>query len=308
MRRASGTILTRKGERGVRSPPGVKAGRAVLARSRGALARAFLVALTIVTPSLMLGGGTPEVTDAVLFIALFAAAYVFVEYVAVYPCLIEFRDAPPFNRVRFAMLFLTLVLMAYAIGGIDAPTPLTRLVQAIGLLLGTSMDFPLSPVRLLMWLLPEGTTPGEARMVRGAAGIAYIVCLVGLTVFAIMIRLNNWPSPNGRFNVWINLPTFDPTAGGDVVKRLNRDGSINIWLGILVPYLSPPLAIYVGRAYGVSMMDSELLLVWTISLWAFLPATLFLRGIAMRRLALMISLKRRHYEAIAAEDPDFLPA
>jgi hypothetical protein len=275
---------------------------------KGALARAFLTALLILAPSLILGHGTPEVSDAVLLITLFASAYVFIEYVAVYPGLIEFRDAPPFNRVRFGMLFLMLVLIAYAIHGIGEPTTMTRLVQAIGLLLGTSMDFPLSPVRLLMWLLPEGTTPGEARMVRGAAGIAYLVSLVGLTIFAIMIRLNNWPSPNGRFNVWINLPTFDPTAGADVVKRLNRDGSINIWLGVMLPYLTPPLALHVARSYDISMLESELLLVWTISLWAFLPASLFLRGIAMRRLALAISMKRRRYSSARDEDPAFLPA
>jgi hypothetical protein len=159
-----------------------------------------------------------------------------------------------------------------------------------------------------MWLLPEGTTIDEARMVRGAAGLAYLVSLVGLTVFAIMIRLNNWPSPTGRFNVWINLPTFDPTAGADAVKRLNRDGSVNIWAGLLLPYLSPPIAVYVAQVYGISMLDNALLLVWTITLWAFLPASLFLRGIAMRRLALMISIKRQRHGTAGEEDPAFLPA
>lgn len=280
----------------------------MISRLRGAVARAFLAALLALMPSLIVGGASAEVADAMLLVALFAAAFVLVEYAAIYPGLVEFRDAPPFNRVRFGMLFAMLLLISCAVRGIENPTALTRLVQAIGLLLGTSMDFPLSPVRLVMWLLPEGTTLGEARMVRGAAGIAYLVCLVGLTVFAIMIRLNNWPSPGGSFNVWINLPTFDPTAGADVVKRLNRDGSINIWLGVLLPYLAPAVALYVARSYGISMLDSELLLVWTISLWAFLPASLFLRGIAMRRLALMISLKRRRLNADAGEDPDFLPA
>jgi hypothetical protein len=279
-----------------------------MTRIKGAVARAFLASLLVLMPSLILGDASSEVTDAVLLLAMFAAAFVLVEYVAIYPGLVEFRDAPPFNRVRFGMLFVMLLLISFAIRGIEDPTALTRLVQAIGLLLGTSMDFPLSPVRLVMWLLPEGTTLGEARTVRGAAGIAYLVCLVGITIFAIMIRLNNWPAPGGRFNVWINLPTFDPTAGADVVKRLNRDGSINIWLGVLLPYLSPAIALYVARSYDISMLDSELLLVWTISLWAFLPASLFLRGIAMRRLALMISMKRRRFNAAADEDPDFLPA
>ncbi|WP_259917713.1 hypothetical protein [Jannaschia sp. M317] len=260
-------------------------------------------------PSLLLPDASPQVTDAMVLIALFAGAFVFIEYAAVYPGLIEFRDAPPFNTVRFAMLFALLLLIGLAARGIADPSTLTRLVHAVGMLLGQSMDFPLSPIRMLLWLLPEGTTLTEAHMVRVTAGIAYLVSLLSLTIFAIIIRLNNWPSPTGAFNVWINLPTFDPTAGSDVVKRLNRDGAVNILLGILLPYLTPPLALFIARSYQISMFESPLLLVWTMTLWAFLPASLFLRGIAMRRLALMISKKRRRYgEELAAEDPDFLPA
>ncbi|WP_245190913.1 hypothetical protein [Jannaschia formosa] len=268
-----------------------------------------MIVLLLLTPSLLLGGTSSQISDAILLLAIFGAAFVFVEYAAIYPGLIEFRDAPPFNRVRFSMLFLSVLLIALATRGMETPSTLTRIVQALGLLLGQSMDFPLSPIRLLMSLLPEGTGLVEAQIVRMAAGIAYLVSLVGLTVFAIMIRLNNWPSPTGSFNVWINLPTFDPTAGADVVKRLNRDGAVNIWLGLCLPYVSPPIAVFLARSYGVSMLDSDLLLVWTMALWAFFPASLFLRGIAMRRLALMISQKRRRYGGPGGdEDPAFLPA
>lgn len=283
--------------------------RAVISQLTGASIRALLVAVMVMMPSLLLPGYSPQVTDTIVLIALFSAVFVIVEYGSTYPGLVEFRDAPPFNRVRFGILAVTLFLVAVAFRGIEAPSTLARLIQAIGLLLGEALDFPLSPVRLLMWIMPEGTTLVEAHMVKIASGIAYLVALVGLTIFAIMIRLNNWPSPSGSFNVWINLPTFDPTAGADVVKRLNRDGAVNILLGLVLPYLVPPLAMQIAGTYGVSMLDSHLLMVWTMSLWAFMPASLFLRGIAMRRLALMISEKRRrHASAPGAEDPAFLPA
>lgn len=275
----------------------------------GACIRALLIVVMVMAPSLLLPETSSQITDTIVLIAIFGAIFVIVEYAAVYPGLIEFRDAPPFNRVRFGMLLFMVILIAMACRGIDTPSTLTRLVQAVGLLLGQSMDFALSPVRLILWLLPDGTTVAQAYLVRIAAGLAYLVALVGLTVFAIMIRLNNWPSPTGSFNVWVNLPTFDPTAGADVVKRLNRDGAINIALGLALPYLTPPFAFFIAKSYHISMLESDLLLVWTMSIWAFLPASLFLRGIAMRRLALMISKKRRRYNTETnAEDPAFLPA
>ncbi|MCK0168353.1 hypothetical protein MWU52_12380 [Jannaschia sp. S6380] len=275
----------------------------------GACIRAFLVVVMVLTPSLLLPGTNPQFTDAVVLIALFAALFVIVEYGSTYPGLVEFRGAPPFNRVRFAVLFGTLTLIAVAMSGKETGSLLSRLLMAIGLLLGNSTDFPFSPVRLILWLMPEGTTLIQAQSVRAAAGLAYLVSLVGLTVFAILIRLRGWPSPTGSFNVWINLPTFDPTAGADVVKRLNRDGAVNILLGLALPYLTPPLALFVARNYDLSMLNSDLMLVWVMTLWAFFPASLFLRGIAMRRLALMISQKRRRFSAVqGVAEPAFLPA
>ena len=52
------------------------------------------------------GIGT-DTKQIVALMAMFAGALVFMEYNAVYPSLVEFRDAPPFNRVRFLMLFGT---------------------------------------------------------------------------------------------------------------------------------------------------------------------------------------------------------
>ncbi|WP_236687869.1 hypothetical protein [Jannaschia aquimarina] len=263
----------------------------------------------IVTPSLLLQGSGSHSSDAVMLIAIFAGLFIIVEYGSVYPGLVEFRDAPPFNRTRFGILFVTVILSSVICAGQFNPSIFSRLVTAIGLMLGEAMDFPFSPIRLILWLLPEGTTFREAQTVRATTGLAYLVALIGLTVFAITIRLSRWPGKAGAFNVWINLPTFEPTAGADVVSRLRRDGIVNILLGATLPYLTPPLAGMIGGAYGFSLLESDVLLIWLVALWAFLPASLFLRGIAMRRLALLIEAKRRRVALDSGEDaPEFLPA
>lgn len=281
----------------------------MISQLTGAFVRAFFVVVMVLTPSLLLPDTNDQIAEATVLVAIFAAVFVVVEYGATYPGLIEFRGAPPINRVRFGMLFVTLLLIAIACSNKEDPALLSRLVGAVGSLLGHSMDFAVSPIRLILWLLPEGTSALQEQSVRAAAGLAYLTSLFGLTAFAILIRVQSWPSRTGTFNVWINLPTFDPTAGTDVVKRLNRDGAINIVLGFVMPYLTPLLGYFIARSHGVSMLDSDLMMVWVMALWAFLPTSLFLRGIAMRRLAMMIEYKRRRFESTeGVPDPGFLPA
>ncbi|MEM7710633.1 MAG: hypothetical protein AAF264_07775 [Pseudomonadota bacterium] len=269
--------------------------------------RALCVATTVLMPSLLLPGGA-QATEGVVLLALFAGLFVLVEYGARSPSLVEFRAAPPINRVRFGILAATLLLLTLAVRVQAEPTTLSRLVAAVGLLAGHAIDLPLSPVRLVMGLLPEGISAAEANLVRAAAGLAYLASLAGLTVFAIVIRVCRWPSSAAAFNVWMNLPSFDSSGDTDVVRQLRRDGAVNILLGFLLPYLGPLAVYWLAGAHGLSIFDGPLLLVWTMSLWAFLPASLFLRGIAMRRLAAMISLRRRRIAALdGPADPAFLP-
>ena len=264
----------------------------MISQLTGAFMRAILVALLVATPSLLLPGLGQEITQIVALLAIFAAFFVFVEYAATYPGLVEFRDAPPYNRVRFLMLLATLFLITVACRGQYDPTPLAEFVTAIGLLLGHSVDFPYSPLSIVMDALPRGTTVEQAQMVQIAAGLAYLVALVSLTVFAILIRLRSWPSPTGSFNVWINLPLFDPTAGGDVVHRLKRDAGLNIVLGILLSFLIPAIVKAASSFIDPISMQNPQTLIWTMTAWAFLPASMIMRGIAMGRIAELIEEKR----------------
>lgn len=265
----------------------------MISRLPGALVRAILVVLLVATPSLLLPGVSPDGKQIVALVAIFGAALTIFEYASAYPGLIEFRDAPPFNRIRFISLFITVFLLSVILRGQTEPTTLTQFIHAIGALIGYAIDFPYSPVRLVLLMLPENTSPEHIAMVRTAAGMSYLISLVTLAIFLITLRLKNWPSGSGAFNVWINLPTFDPTAGTDVVRRLERDAAFNIVLGFTLPFLTPVAVQAASSLFGSVTLENPQTLIWTVSAWAFLPASLFMRGIALGRVAEMIAEKRR---------------
>ena len=273
----------------------------MISRLSGAVIRAMLVVLLVSTPSLLLPGVSADGKQIVVLVAIFGAALTIFEYASAYPGLVEFRDAPPFNRIRFISLFATVFLLTVISRGRVEPTTLTQFVEAIGALIGLAIDFPYSPVRLVVLMLPESTSPEHISLVRTAAGMSYLISLLTLAIFLIVLRLRNWPASHGTFNVWINLPTFDPTAGKDVVKRLERDARFNIALGFLLPFLTPAAVKAAGVVFGSVTLDNPQSLIWTVSAWAFLPASLFMRGIALARIAEMIADKRRETYALAEE-------
>lgn len=274
----------------------------MISQLAGALTRAVFVVLLIATPTLLLPTPSPDTAQIVTLIALFAAGLVMFEYASNYPSLIEFRDAPPFNRVRFLSLFVTVFLLTIICRGQVEPTTLTQFVSVVGSIIGHAIDFPYSPVRLVLSMYPEGTEAESLWLIRTAAGLSYLISLISLAVFAVIIRLQGWPVRGRSFNVWVNLPTFDPTAGGDVVERLLRDARFNISLGFLLPFLTPLAVRSASVLFDPLSMSSPQTLIWTVAAWAFLPASLFMRGIAMGRIADMIKEQRRQsYEKALAD-------
>lgn len=274
----------------------------MIAQIIGALVRAFFVILLVATPALLLPGISTDTTQIVTLVALFAATFTLFEYASTYPGLIEFRYAPPFNRLRFISLFATVFLLTVVFKGETETTALTAFITAFGGLVGEVIDFPLGPWNLLLDSLRGSLTPAELQTVRAAAGISYVISMIMLIVFVVVMRLSDWPASAGSFNVWVNLPLFDPTVGGDVVARLNRDANINLVLGLLLPFIVPGLA-----RFGSGMFDPDRFLtpqplIWMFALWSFLPASLFMRGIALKRVAAMISMQRRERRRLAQKE------
>jgi hypothetical protein len=278
----------------------------VISRLSGAMFRAMLVVILITMPSLLMPSTSNDASQMVVLVAIFGAALTLFEYSSTYPGLVEFREAPPFNRIRYISLFATVFLLTLVARGAVQPTTATQFATAIGGLIAAAMDFPYSPVRLVVLMLPPGTSAAQIDMVRTGAGISYLTSLLTLAVFLIVLRLRGWPTRLGAFNVWVNLPTFDPTAAGDVVHRLERDARVNIALGFLLPFLTPAVVKAASNLFGSVTLENSHTFVWTVAAWAFLPASLFMRGIAMGRIAQMIAAKRRR-NAQEAQD-ELLPA
>lgn len=270
----------------------IEGGKKMLSRLTGAILRAVLVVLLIAMPSMLLPGATADTGQTIALVALIAAVFTIVEYQSSYPSLVEFRDAPPFNRVRFGALFITVFALTMILRGESDPSTMTQLTSAVGISIGTLIDFPYSPVRLIVLMLPEGATADLTQRVRTAAGLSYLVSILSLMIFVLMLRLRGWPTRDTNFNVWINLPTFDPTAGGDVVERLERDSQINLILGFLLPFIIPAFVKLASDYVDPISLSNDHTLIWTITAWAFLPASLLMRGIALSRVAAMISQQR----------------
>lgn len=267
-----------------------------------AAARGLLVATLIMTPALILPGLSSDSTQIVLLVALLAAVLTFVEYNSAFPSIVEFRDAAPFNRLRFTALMSTVFLLSAILKGMTDPTALTNAFTAIGTIVGNAIDFPYSPVRLVVLMLPADASYETISFVRTAAGLAYLISLIAMTAFLILVRVLNWPARSGAFNVWVNLPLFDPTAGGDVLERLQRDARINIALGFLLPFMVPAVVKLAADLIAPITLQHPQTLIWTISAWAFLPASIIMRGIAMGKIADMIEEKRRRAYAEAEEN------
>ncbi|MEJ6393217.1 hypothetical protein V8J82_08125 [Gymnodinialimonas sp. 2305UL16-5] len=248
--------------------------------------------VVIATPSLLIPGTTTEGAQMVTLVALILGVFTAIEYGARYPGLVEFRDAAPFNRVRVIALLLMLFGCS-AIAGFDPnESTLVMVISALGFLVGRALDFGMSPLTLVLEHLPQGVNSRTAEQVQAMAGLSMLITLIALFIFSALIRLERWPNRNNPFNVWVNLPTFDPTAGGDVIKRLRRDGQVNIIFGLFAPFVIPVVAVMGANQLQVPVLASPHTMVWAIVIWMFLPLSLVMRGQAMLRISNMIRARR----------------
>ncbi|SIS53200.1 hypothetical protein SAMN05421759_101248 [Roseivivax lentus] len=255
--------------------------------------RALVMGLMVALPALILPQGSPDTSVMLMLAALLAAMLTMTEYASSTPSLIEFRSAPPFNRIRVLVLFAMLLSLSLYMRDAVMPGPSMGAVAAFGHQIGQALDLPFSPVRLVALSGAAIQTGVEASDIRALAGLSLSIALVALVVFVPLIRIMRWPIRKGAFNVWINLPLFDPTAGGDVIYRLKRDANVNVALGFLLPFLIPALMKGAANVGIVLPLGDPQTLIWTMAAWAFLPTSLIMRGVALWRVCDLIEEKRR---------------
>lgn len=265
--------------------------RMVRSRVWGAFLRASLVALIVALPQLLLGQGSGGAAQVVVLMALLAALYIFSEYAAQAPSILEFRDARPYNRLRLGALVAALLVACAMLRPDWSDAPAAQPIRWLGEAWARLLDLPWSPVHHLLATLPSGASPRLGDALFAAAAAAYGLSLLMVLTFALVIRLQRWPG-HSAFNVWVNLPQFDPTSGGDVVQRLQQNALVNVSLGLLLPLILPIVADVLQVAFAGSRLQSPAALVWVVVAWAFVPASLAMRGLALHRLAQMIAAHR----------------
>lgn len=266
--------------------------------------RGFLVATLVLIPAMLLPDISQDAAQAVTLIALISAAVVMAEYAAAYPGLIEFRDAKPYNRMRFCVLLIVVVALTLLQRQVAAGQ--TGVLSSIALALASTFDFNFSPVQMLALSLPSGLPVAHLLNVMATASLALVISLFGLIIVLMAMFLGYWPAKGSSFNVWINLPNFDPTKGVDVVQRLERDAQINVLVGVTLPFSLPVLLYFSSILVQPVTFETSLTLIWGVALWAFVPTNLVIRGVAMYRVAQLIRAQRRRVAEEEAAVP--LPA
>ncbi len=268
--------------------------------------RAILVALLIAMPALFLPSVAADLGQIIALAALLGALLTFVEYSSVYPSLIDFRSAPPFNRLRFGAFFLAVGAMTLICRGTVFPSAASQAVAALGHIASGLLDVPFSPVRLLLLVLPEDAPTQTVTLLRYCAGVTLTIGIVTLFVFGILVRLFNWPLSRGAFNFWVNLPMFEPTTGGDVIERLKREAAVNIVLGSLLPFLVPAVLKVVSEFFVPITFAEHHPLIWMVAAWGLIPVSMIMRGIALLRIADIVEAKRKRAYAAAQHEDDGL--
>jgi hypothetical protein len=276
--------------------------QAMFMRISGALIRALAVILLVATPSIILPSTPGDTGQIVILVAVLAAIATFAEYASKTPTLIEFREAPPVNRIRFLAVFSCVFFLSSILRGQVAPTTFTVFLDTAGARLAEMIDFPLSPVRLMVGLLPASAAEADISILRTAAGVAYIISILSLAFMVITLRLGRWPLPGRPFNIWTNLPLFNPSVDVDVVQKLRRDAAVNGIFGLTLPFLVPAILQLAVQFVDPISLTNPHTLVWSVTAWAFLPASLIIRGMALSQIANILESKKKRALAKALED------
>ena len=264
----------------------------MFSRLIGAVIRALLVVIVISTPAFLLPGVSVASQEITLIVGGITAAFTIFEYASTHPGLIDFRFAPPYNRIRFvafACQILALVFLCRAEAGEDpfSPSVIALADQAIAWL-----DFPLSPVGLAGDMIGVGEGPAFVELITRATALSFGITFISLGSFALILWLFRWPVGRRDFNLWINLPTFEPGYGRDVERRLNRDGVINVLSGLAFIYLLPVILSRAGGWFDPSVLANYQPLVWGVTLWGFLAGSLITRGAAILKVAWLVKRTR----------------
>ena len=260
----------------------------MLTRLAGASVRAVLVAMTVAIPAVMLPDVSPNSAELSVLLAVIAAAFVVFEYGFSTPSLIEFRFAAPYNRLRFAVLAVLIVTLVLAFRSTVEHTTGTAIVVSFANASYDFWDFSISPLRSFMALAAD-SGPQSREVLAQASALGLTIGAIGAVLPGFLVWIFGWPLGRDHFNIWMNMPTF--SVGNDAAGKLRKAASVSVVFALSFPYLAPQASLaFLGPLGPISASNSQFL-VWIIAIWAFVPAALLLRAVALWKIASMIGVE-----------------
>ena len=262
----------------------MRAPRLALARTPGALLRAALVLFVTLAPLALFAEVDGTARDVSLILGLSAALLVVFEFGAGTPALVDFRDARPVNRLRFAMaagtLAVTLAFVTAAPGGSFA--------QA-GRALGYALGGWASPVGMMADTLSRPSALGPDAAARGASAVALTSAALFSAAASAVIWFGAWPGPASAFNRFTNLPTFAAAEAGDAPARLRRLGLQAILMGLALPVALLAAVAAIAALIDAGALSRPLPLAWTTAVWAAASGAQVIRGVALVKLSRVLA-------------------
>ncbi len=250
-----------------------------------------MVAVIIAAPSYLVPDATRSTQEISLIIGGLVAVFVLFEYGAAQPGVIDFRFAPPYNRARVAVFTVVLVLVTFYTRALANEDPFSpELIQFADRLVAMA-NFNFSPVALAAdSLAPEDAD--LAQRIRGAAALTLFAAGAGALLFIVILWLFKWPTGRKNFNLWANLPTFNPNSKKPVDRRLANTAWLNILAGLALPFIARAAAARADGLLDASVFQRDLPLIWASALWATGSALLVLRGAALLKVARLVARAR----------------
>jgi hypothetical protein len=252
----------------------------------GAIFRALWVVVVAAIPSLLLPSASQGAVEFALIIGAIIGMFTFFEYGSTTPGFVDFRYAPPYNRFRaftIAMQVVTITLVCRAVElGLSDSVLVDWAQQGAQML-----DFKYSPVSMAIdSILSDSRFSDTTAILLVYSITTSFVVGVGMTLlFSLILWVFGWPRDRENFNLWANLPTFQPSDGTSIHKRLRRDAYFNIILGVALIYALPFIPTYGFDWLTVDIFENNQAMVWAATLWVFIATSLIARASAMLKIA-----------------------
>ena len=255
----------------------------------GAIFRAIWVVAIVTIPSLLLASASQGSLEFSLIIGGIVGIFTVFEYGSESPGFVDFRFAPPYNRFRAFTLAIQITAITLVCRAVELDiqnAPILEWAQQAAV----ALDFPGSPVAQTVDLLIEDATFSDtsAILLVLTASVSFAVGFSLTFLFSSFLWIFNWPVDRANFNLWINLPMFQPSESMAVPNRLRRDAIINIVLAVVLIYALPYALKYGSDLLTADILNSNQAMVWVTTLWVFVPSTLLARSAAMWKIARII--------------------